>query len=102
MNAKHHPKQLLVIIAEAALERRLIADAQRLGAHGYTVHDVRGGSVHAIREGRWEADRTVEIKIICDAAVADTIASHVLAQYGADFGISLYFTEVGVLRPQKY
>ncbi len=99
---KHHAKQLLVIIAEAAIEKRLIADAQRLGALGYTVHDVRGGSVHATREGRWEADRTVEIKIICDAAVADAIADHVLASYAPHFGISLYFAEVAVLRPQKY
>ena len=40
---KTHPRKLLVIIAESALERALVADVKRLGAHGYTVIDVRGG-----------------------------------------------------------
>lgn len=39
-----HPKELPVVIAEAALERPLVRDVKRLGAHGYTVIDVRGGA----------------------------------------------------------
>jgi nitrogen regulatory protein P-II 2 len=97
-----HPKKLLVIITEAALEKRLIHDAKRLGAQGYTVHDVRGGSQHATREGQWEADRSIELKVICDAAVAQAIAEYVMAQYAADYGVSLFFTDVAVIRPQKF
>jgi nitrogen regulatory protein P-II 2 len=97
-----HPKKLLVIITEAALEKRLVADAKRLGAQGYTVHDVRGGSQHATREGQWEADRSIELKIICDDAVASAIAEHVMARYAADYGVSLFFTDVAVIRPQKF
>jgi nitrogen regulatory protein P-II 2 len=97
-----HPKKLLVIITEAALEKRLIQDAKRLGAHGYTVYDVRGGSEHATHEGAWEADRMIEIKIICDTPVADAIAAHVMAQYAANYGVSLFFTDVQVIRPQKF
>jgi nitrogen regulatory protein P-II 2 len=97
-----HPKKLLVIITEAALEKRLIQDAKRLGAQGYTVHDVRGGSQHATREGQWEADRSIELKIICDDAVAQAIAEYVMAQYAADYGVSLFFTDVAVIRPQKF
>jgi hypothetical protein len=37
-----HPKKLLVIVAEAALEKALTQLAMDLGAHGYTVYDVRG------------------------------------------------------------
>jgi nitrogen regulatory protein P-II 2 len=97
-----HPKKLLVIITEAALEKRLIQDAKRLGAQGYTVYDVRGGSEHATHEGAWEADRMIEIKIICDATVATEIAEHVMAQYAAHYGVSLFFTDVQVIRPQKF
>lgn len=50
------PEKLLVIIAEAALEKRLVSDVREAGAHGYTVHDVRSGSQYATREGTWEAD----------------------------------------------
>lgn len=102
-----HPKKLLVIFAEAALERRLVSDAARLGAHGYTVWDVRGasglgGSSAHQREGAWDADRTIEMKIICDPAVADAIAEHVLAAYGQHYSVALYFADVEVARPAKF
>lgn len=97
-----HPKKLLTIITEAALEKPLILDAKRLGAQGYTVYDVRGGSQEATHEGAWEADRMIEIKIICDDAVAHAIAEHVMARYAAHYGMSLFFTDVQVLRPQKF
>lgn len=97
-----HPRQLLVIIAEAVLEKRLVADVRAAGAHGYTVHDVRGGSEYATREGHWEADRTIEMKVICEAPVADQIARHVLATYAPHFGLTLFFADVQVLRPEKF
>ena len=38
-----HPRKLLVIISEAALEKNLVRDARRFGAQGYTITEVRGG-----------------------------------------------------------
>lgn len=102
MTLPKHPRTLLVIIAEAALEKSLARDVRRLGAHGYTVYDVRGAGHSGIREGSWEADRSIEMKVICEAEVADRIAAHVLAEYGAHFGLTLFFADVEVLRPGKY
>lgn len=97
-----YPKQLLVIIAEAALEKPLERDITRLGAHGYTIHDVRGQGSGGLREGRWEADRTVQFSVICEPAVAEEIAQHVMQTYAANYGVTLYFAPVDVLRPQKF
>lgn len=97
-----HQKKLLVIITEAILEKSLILDAKRLGAQGYTVYDVRGGSQYATHEGNWDADRMIEMKIICDEAVADAMASHVIAEYSSNYGVSLFFSEIEVMRPQKF
>jgi nitrogen regulatory protein P-II 2 len=97
-----HPKKLLVIMAEAALEKALIQDVKRLGAHGYTVYDVRGAGAAGEREGAWEADRTIEMKVICDADVAERIGQAVLAAYSQHYGLSLFFTDVTVLRAGKY
>lgn len=99
---KPHPKKLLVIMAEAALERALVQDVKRLGAHGYTVYDVRGAGSSGEREGAWEADRTIEMKVICDPEVADRIAHDVLARYGKDYSLSLFFADVTVLRAAKF
>lgn len=97
-----YPKKLLVIIAEAALERELVRTVRSLGAHGYTVHDVRGAGSTGEREGAWEADRTIEMKVICDQDVADRIAEHVLSTHAAHFGLTLFFADVSVLRMDKY
>lgn len=102
MPLSKYEKQLLVVIAEAAIEDRLIKSAKRLGAHGYTVSEVRGAGSTGIREGAWEADRTVRIEIISDGAVADAIAEHLLETYAPHYSIALYFATVAVLRPGKY
>ena len=54
-----HPRRLVVIVTEAVLERTLVTDARRLGAQGYTVHDVRGGGAHGDHDGEWDADSAV-------------------------------------------
>lgn len=97
-----HAKKLLVIICEAALEKQLITDARRVGAHGYTISDVRGGGKRGDREARWEADRSIEMKVICDEAVAATLARHVLASYAPHYAVTLFTADVGVFRPQKF
>lgn len=102
MSTSRHPKTLLVIIAEAAIEKALVRDARRLGAHGWTVGEVRGGGLDSVREGDWEADRTIELKLICESAVADAIADHVLATYAPHYALAMYLSDVRVLRPQRY
>jgi len=102
MTLSKHPKTLLVIVAEAMLEQRLVADARARGAQGWTVSAVHGGGQEGVREGAWEADRTVELKVICDAAVADAIAEHVMATYVPNYSVVLYFCAVAVLRPDRY
>jgi nitrogen regulatory protein P-II 2 len=97
-----HARKMLVIIAEAALEKNLIRDARSFGAHGYTIVDVRGGGGGGEREARWEADRSIELKVICDEAVAATLARHVLASYAPNYAVTLFTADVGVFRPQKF
>lgn len=97
-----HARKLLVIICEAALEKTLIEDARRLGAAGYTIADVRGGGRGGTREGAWEADRSIEMKLICDAKVAELLAAHVLERYGEHYAVTLYLDDVSVLRPEKF
>ena len=102
MSLAKHPKTLLVIVAEAALEKSLVRDARERGAQGWTVGEVHGATLDGVREGTWEADRTIELKLICDSAVADAIAQHVIATYAKNYAVALYFSDVSVLRPDRY
>lgn len=102
MTLAKHPKTLLVIVAEAALEKSLVRDARSRGAHGWTIAEVHGASLEGVRDGDWEADRTIEMKLICEPAVADALAEHVIASYAANYAVALYFADVKVLRPDRY
>jgi nitrogen regulatory protein P-II 2 len=102
MSLTKHAKTLLVIVAEAALEKNLVRDARARGVLGWTIAEVRGASLEGVRDGDWEADRTIEIKLICDAAVADALAEHVIATYAQHYAVALYFADVKVLRPDRY
>lgn len=99
---KTYPKKLLVIISEAALERPLVADVKRLGAHGYTVIDVRGGGAGGDRGADWDADRSIQMEVVCDDVVAEKIADHVHRTYFEDYAVTVFITDVGVLRPEKF
>jgi nitrogen regulatory protein P-II 2 len=102
MTLLKHAKTLLVIVAEAALEKNLVRDARERGAQSWSIGDVHSAGREGVREGAWEADRTIELKLICDAAVADAIAEHVIATYAAHYAVAIYFSDVKVLRPDRY
>ena len=97
-----HSRKLVVIITEAPLEPMLIKDALSLGAHGYTVADVRGGGRHGPREAAWEADRNIRMEIICDERTASAIVDHVRERYTAHFATTVFVADIGVLRPEKF
>ena len=97
-----HPRKLVVIITESALEKALARDVIALGAHGYTISDVRGRGSHGTREAAWEADRNIRIEVMCDAPVAERIAQWMREKYYENYAMTLYIADIGVLRPDKF
>ncbi len=102
MEQSWHARKLLTIIAEAALERALIAEVREAGGGGYTISEVRGGGGSGERAGDWEGDRSVEFRVICDEASAGRIADRVMARYATHYSLVLYLTEVGVRRAERF
>ena len=99
---ERHTRTLLTIIAEALLERALIEDCRRLGAQGYTVMDVRGGGPGGERAGQWEAERSIEMQVVCSAQVAELIAAHSLKVHAPNYAIRVLVSEVGVFRQTMF
>jgi hypothetical protein len=97
-----HVKTLLVIVAEGALEKPLVRDARQRGVRSWTVSEVHGGAREGVRDGYWEADRTVELKLVCDPDVAQALADHVMTAYAPHYSVSLYFSDVRVIRADRY
>lgn len=97
-----HPCKLVVMICEAAIEESLSADVMHLGAHGYTVSDVRGQGSHGIRRALWGADGSIRMEVLCDDQTATALIDHVHKQYFDHYAMVTYVSDVGVLRPGKF
>jgi len=97
-----HMRKLLTVVTEAALENVLLKDLERLGAHGYTVSDARGKGHRGVRSSAWEASSNIRIEVVCDAATAERIATHLQAHYYDNYAMILFVADVAVLRPEKF
>lgn len=97
-----HTRKLLTIITEAVLEGTLVRDLERLGAPGYTITDARGKGTRGVRSAGWEANSSIRVEVICGEARAHAIADHMKETYYQDYAMSLFLSDVGVLRPEKY
>lgn len=95
-------RKLLTVVTEATLEQRVIADLERLGAHGYTVTDARGKGGRGSRDAGWDRSANVRIEVVCDEATAARIAAHLQAHYYDDYAMIVFIATVEILRPEKF
>ena len=95
-------RKLLTVITESAIERKLLADIERLGAHGYTVTDARGKGHRGIRNADWDEAGNIRVEVICDNATAQAIALYLRTHYYDNYAMILFMSEVEVLRPEKF
>jgi len=94
--------QLLTVITEAAIEARLVSDMESMGAKGYTVVDVRGKGHQGMRAGGWDASANIRVEVICSPAIAESISLYLKETYYDDYGMVVFTSEVGVMRPEKF
>ena len=97
-----HIRTLLTVICEAALEKKLVADLEQLGAPGLTISDARGRGGRGVRSAGWDTEGNIRVEIICTRDVAERIAGHLQARYYANYAMVCYLSQVRVLRPEKF
>ena len=95
-------RKLLTVIAESAIERDILADIERLGAHGYTVTPARGKGSRGVRDASWDEAGNIRVEVICDDATARAIALHLRTRYFDSYGMILFMSDVEVLRRAKF
>ena len=96
------PRKLLTIVAEQALERRLVEDLERAGVGGYTIVPARGAGARGERPADWEQARSIKVEVVCDEATATSLTQRLHDRYFDDFAIVLWTSDVRVLRPDKF
>jgi nitrogen regulatory protein PII len=97
-----HPRKLVTVVCEAALERAVLDTLRAAGAGGYTATEARGGGSRGERAGDWEGSRSIEIQVLCDADTAGRLVEALLGRYSADFALTLWVSDVAVARPEKF
>lgn len=97
-----HQRTLLTVICEAALEKKLVADLEALGAPGWTISDARGRGGRGVRSAGWDTEGNLRLEVICSRELAMRIAEHLQQRYYANYAMVCYLSEVQVLRPDKF
>jgi len=95
-------RTLLTVICEAALEKKLVADLQQLGAPGWTLSDARGRGARGFCSADSDTESNIRVEIICARDIAERIAGHLQGKYYANFAMVCYLAQVEVLRPEKF
>jgi nitrogen regulatory protein P-II 2 len=94
-------RRIVTVIAEAAVEPRLIQDVKRLGARGYSIGHVNGEGT----TGRHLQDLngpSVRLETIVSEAVAEAILAHLATEYFGRFAVVAWVTPARVLRSDRF
>ena len=95
-------RKLLTIVAEAALEPSLVKDLERLGARGYTITEARGKGSRGVRDAGWDRSGIIRVRVVCDAATAEAITTHLRDGHCDNYAMILFVGDVEILRPEKF
>lgn len=94
-------RQLVTIVAEAVLKRRLLDDLRRLGARGYSLSTTDGSGTGGRHTPDWEGPH-VRIETIVREDVAEAILEHLCQHYFTHYAVVAWLTSVRVARPAKF
>lgn len=94
-------RRILTIIAEAAVESRLIADIKRLGAKGYSIGHVRGEGTTGSRLHDLNGP-SVRLETVVNDTVAEAILEHLAAAYFDRFAVVAWVAPAQVMRPSRF
>jgi nitrogen regulatory protein P-II 2 len=93
--------RLVTIIAEHVLRDRIVDEIRRLGAHGYTLTEVRGEGTRGIHASEWQGGNA-KIEALVAPEVAERILEHMAGSYFRDYAVVAYVTTVEVVRGEKF
>lgn len=94
-------RQMITVIAEAVLERKLTDLMLHQGARGYSLSHAHGRGTRGVHTEDWEGPN-VRIESIVPADVADRILSQLVEHHFPHYAIVAFTTDVRVARPEKF
>jgi hypothetical protein len=97
-----HPRKLVTIVAESALEGHIIEEISKFAVSGYTITDARGTGSRGKRSADTSDTGNIRCEVVCKEGVAESLVEQLLAEYGRDYALVVYVSDVTVLRDDKF
>lgn len=93
--------RLVTIVAEALLSEKLIAEARKAGARGYTLTEASGEGPRGLRSTELGA-RNVRLEFLMSESAAALLLERLAESYFAHYAVVAWVADVGVVRAEKY
>jgi hypothetical protein len=97
-----HPRKLVTIVAEGALEGHIIEEISKFPVSGYTITDARGTGSRGRRFADTSDTGNIRCEVVCKDEVAGLLVEQLLARYGRDYALVAYVSDVYVMRADKF
>ncbi len=94
-------KKLVTIVAESALEKRLIGELHDAGIRGYTVSTVHGAGIRGQRVGDLQGGN-VKIECVVPSDRVEAIVTTLTTDYFPHYACVAWISDVGVVRGEHF
>ena len=97
-----HSMKLINVVANAALEERLVAIAKSHDASGYTVLEARGAGSAGLQTGALEGESNILFMLGLPESKLDAVLADVGKLIRRGHHLAVVVTDTQVLRPEKF
>lgn len=97
-----HTRTLLTIVTEAILENDLVDLFNRRQIRGWTIVAARGKDDHGEKHGSFDANENIQLELLTTTATAEALATEIMQEFGQDYALVQWLSEVRVLRADKF
>ena len=95
------PRKVVTVVAEAALESRLVSDLEKLGVPGYTVSPAHGAGVRGQREGDIEGGN-IRVETVVREELANTILDRLQTHYFPHYACVAWVSDAEIVRGERF
>jgi len=94
--------KLLTVTCEILAQKAILEVLNKHEISGYTSYEVDGNGSNGIRGHGFTNEKNIKIEIISTEEKLKDVAEELARSLFSDFAIILYFSDVQVIRPEKF
>lgn len=97
-----YPEKLLTVVANDAMEGRLIEMCKKYGVSGYTIIRARGEGSSGLPADMTGFDANIVMKVIVPAARMSLLLESIERKLRKGYHLTVYIADVQVITPEKF